>query len=72
MTTYTDEYIQDLLRRNKGRAPITHDGRPTSDALELLNRAADIITDLMKERDSFKSRAKQHGCNVEEGDHECG
>ncbi len=27
---------------------------------------------LIAERDSWKRRAEQHGCNVVEGDHECG
>jgi len=27
---------------------------------------------LVADRDAWKKRAAQHGCNTEEGDHECG
>lgn len=30
-----------------------------------------VIAELMIERDMWKRRAAQHGCNTEEGDHEC-
>lgn len=46
------------------------DTRATQDkAREAL---AQYIAELEKERDEWKRRAAQHGCNIEDGDPDCG
>ncbi len=42
------------------------------DALAEVRKLEKQVADLTKERDEWKKRAAQHGCNVVEGDHECG
>lgn len=49
------------------------DGPNWSDPTGLsIPMAKTTILALLDDRDSWKKRAGQHGCNLEEGDHECG
>ena len=59
------EFADDLetALRSKGYNPSAH---------RTLKELDDMITALTKERDGWKKRAAQHGCNTEEGDADCG
>ena len=46
--------------------------RSADSTLDALNTAIGQVAELQEEVAMWKRRAAQHGCNVEDGDHECG
>jgi hypothetical protein len=47
-------------------------GTNPDDAIETADAFARAVVRLADERDAWKKRAAQHGCDVDNGDRECG
>lgn len=56
----------------KGQVDLKSDNRYSPDSGANIFHATCYITLLKRERDQWKKRAEQHGCNTEEGDDDCG
>ena len=62
--------MEDMQRRMDGVVMAAERGMQT--VAQERDEALSQLRAVEKERDGWKKRAAQHGCNVVEGDHECG